>query len=251
LASFGASASPAGISGTPVMVPAATPSVTAFSQSAWAGSTTCGAVGPTGLPKTQLMPIRIRLTPITRMIEPVTTGGKKRRSFDIRGASSMAITPAAMIAPKMARAPSGPPLALAITCIGWTAAKVTPIITGSRTPNHWVAPRLWIRVTMPQVKRSAEIRKATSAGSSFSARPMISGTAMAPAYMTRTCWRPSVKSFGAGNSSSTGCVASLMWCPFPRGPVVRAVSAPPRGSRSGQYARRQAGSSRTTRQGAS
>ena len=37
-----------------------------------------GAVGPTALPKIQLMPTRIRLTPITTMIVPVTTGGKKR-----------------------------------------------------------------------------------------------------------------------------------------------------------------------------
>ena len=80
----------------------------------------------------------------------------------------------------------------AIASIGLTAAKVTPIITGRRMPNHCVAPSDWISVTMPQTNRSAEIRKATSAGSSFSARPTISGTAMAPAYITSTCCRPSV-----------------------------------------------------------
>ena len=112
--------------------------------------------------------------------------------------------PAAMIAPKIARAPSVPPLALAMATIGPTAAKVTPIITGSLIPNHCVAPSDWISVTRPQTKRSAEIRKATSAGSSFSARPTMSGTATAPAYMTRTCWRPSVKSLGGARTSSTG-----------------------------------------------
>jgi hypothetical protein len=44
----------------PVTVPAAAPSVTAFSQAACSGSTIFGAVGPTGLPKIQLMPMRIR-----------------------------------------------------------------------------------------------------------------------------------------------------------------------------------------------
>ena len=77
---------------------------------------------------------------MTRMIEPVTTGGKKRISRDIRGAISIAITPAAMIAPNSIRAPSGPGLASAIETIGPTEAKVTPIITGSFTPNHGVSP---------------------------------------------------------------------------------------------------------------
>ena len=71
-------------------------------------------------------------------------------------------------------------MALAIATIGPTEAKVTPIITGSLMPNHCVAPSDWISVAMPQQKRSAEIRSATSSGVSFSARPTISGTATAP-----------------------------------------------------------------------
>ena len=58
-----------------------------------------GAVGPTGLPKIQLIPIRIRLMPITAMMVPVTTGGKKRSIRETRGAIRIEITPAAMIAP--------------------------------------------------------------------------------------------------------------------------------------------------------
>jgi hypothetical protein len=58
--------------------PLAASSVTAFSHSACSGATSLGAVGPTGLPKIQLMPMRISETPMTRMIVPVTTGGKKR-----------------------------------------------------------------------------------------------------------------------------------------------------------------------------
>jgi hypothetical protein len=48
-------------------------------------------------------------------------------------------------------------LLLAIATMGATEAKVTPIITGSLMPNHWVAPSDWISVTRPQQNRSAEI----------------------------------------------------------------------------------------------
>ncbi len=109
-----------------------------------------------------------------------------------------------MMAPKIMRAPSGPWLALAMATIGPTAAKVTPIMTGSLMPNHWVAPKDWMMVTTPQTNRSAEIRKATCSGSSLRARPTMSGTAMAPAYMTSTCWMPSAARRGAGSTSSTG-----------------------------------------------
>ena len=145
---------------------------------------------------------------MTRMIVPVTTGGKKRSRRLITGASRIATMPAPMIAPKISRAPSGPGFATATETIGPTLAKVTPIITGSLMPNQRVQPKDCRIETMPQTKRSAEIRKATSSGSSFSTRPMISGTAIAPAYITSTCCRPRVKSFGAGRISSTGLVAA-------------------------------------------
>ena len=181
-------------------------SVTFFSHSACSGATSRGAVGPTGVPKIQLMPTRISEAPITTMMVPVTTGGKNRNIRLASGAMTMPIRPAPMMAPNRMRAPSGPGLAFAMATIGPTAAKVTPIITGSLMPNHCVAPNDWMMVTMPQTKRSAEIRKATCSGSSFRARPTMSGTAMAPAYMTRTCWMPSAARRGAGSTSSTGCV---------------------------------------------
>ena len=81
------------------------------------------------------MPMRISDTPMTRMIVPVTTGGKKRRRRLISGAIRMARTPAPMIEPKISRAPSGPGLAMPIETIGPTLAKVTPIITGSLMPK--------------------------------------------------------------------------------------------------------------------
>ena len=71
---------------------------------------------------------------------PVTTGGKKRTKRDISGAISIAISPAAMTEPNSIRAPSVPGFCCAIATIGPTLAKVTPIITGSLMPNHFVMP---------------------------------------------------------------------------------------------------------------
>jgi len=113
---------------------------TVASHCACSGLTIWGAVGPTGTPKIQLMPTRIRLIPMTAMIVPVTTGGKYRSIRLITGASRMDISPAPMIAPKIRPAPSTPGTALAIDTIGATAAKVTPIMTGSWMPNHRLMP---------------------------------------------------------------------------------------------------------------
>ncbi len=67
---------------------------------------TAGAVGPTGLPKIQLMPTRIRLMPITAMMVPVTTGGKNRSRPLMTGAMSIETTPAPITAPKISPAPA-------------------------------------------------------------------------------------------------------------------------------------------------
>ena len=144
------------------------------------------------------------------MMVPVTTGGKKRSSLLTMGAMSIEMMPAPMMAPKIARAPSTPGIALAKATIGPTAAKVTPIITGSLMPNQRVMPRDWISVTMPQANRSAEISSATCSGVSLSARPTISGTAIAPAYITSTCCRPSAARRPVGSFSSTGWTAAVV-----------------------------------------
>src|SRR3954465_4972465 len=99
--------------------------------------------------------------------------------------------------------------AAAIDSIGPTAAKVTPIMTGRRMPTP-AKPMHCNRVARPQANRSAEIRNATSSGGSFSARPMIRGTATAPAYITSTCCSPSASRRGTGKTSSTGCTSLLM-----------------------------------------
>ena len=65
-------------------------------------------------------------------------------------------------------------------------------------------------VAIPQANRSALMRKATSSGDNLRARPRMSGTATAPAYITSTCCSPKVSSFGTGRTSSTGWISVLM-----------------------------------------
>jgi hypothetical protein len=50
-------------------------------------------------PSAQSTPIRINDTPMTRMIEPVTTAGNRRMSELMSGAATTAKTPALMTAP--------------------------------------------------------------------------------------------------------------------------------------------------------
>ncbi len=86
--------------------------------------------------------------------------------------------------------------------IGLTDAKVTPIMIGSRMPNAHT-PTDWISVTTPAANRSALMSSATSSFGRCMTPPMMSGTAMAPAYMTSTCWIPSASSFGRTGTPST------------------------------------------------
>ncbi len=162
------------------------------------------------------------------MTVPVTTGGKRGSKRLKNGAIRMVTAPAIIVEPRMPRTPrSG---LAAIAAIGLTAAKVTPIMTGIRMPNARPRPSDWISVAMPAANRSALTSSATCSGGSFRARPMMSGTATAPAYMTSTCCRPSASSFGAGRTSSTGwtelcmdylhspgsCLGLLLPCEAPR-----------------------------------
>ena len=174
----------------------------------------------------QFTPTRISDTPITAMMLPVTTGGNRASRRLMKGAISMETTPAPITAPKMPVMPRAGLFAMA--SMGLTAAKVTPIMTGRRMPKYLPIPRDWIRVTRPQQNRSALISAATCSGGSLSARPTISGTAMAPAYMTSTCCKPRVNSLPAGRISSTGDGAAgmvpgtLRWMDFRRGVAIYA-----------------------------
>lgn len=109
--------------------------------------------------------------------------------------------PAAIVEPKMSSMPR--PGLVPIAIIGPTAANVQPMMTGRRMPKIH-RPSVWISVAMPHENRSALIRNAIWSFGSFSAPPTISGTATAPAYMTRTCCRPSVTSLPVGSTSSHG-----------------------------------------------
>jgi len=147
---------------------------------------------------------------MTAMMVPVTTGGKNRSMRLTMGAIRIDITPAPITEPKISPAPAVPPVLCAIDTMGATEAKVTPIITGSWMPNQRVAPSAWISVTSPQTNRSAEISLATWSGVRLSARPTISGTATAPAYITSTCCKPSAPRRPMGRCSSTGCTDGCM-----------------------------------------
>ena len=114
--------------------------------------------------------------PITVIRLPITTGGKKRSSRLMAGASSTVIAPPAMTAPNTC----GSPYSLPIMIIGASAMNEQACTSGSRAPN-FQKPRVWIRVAMPEVSRLALIRVTTCAGVRPSAPPRISGTATAPA----------------------------------------------------------------------
>ena len=120
-----------------------------------------GAVGPTGLPKIQLMPTRISVMPITAIMVPVTTGGKAQHAADGGRDQDGHHARADDGAEQQLRA-AGPGSAVAMAAMGATEAKVTPIMTGSWMPNQRVAPSVWISVISPQQNRSAEISMATS-----------------------------------------------------------------------------------------
>jgi len=134
------------------------------------------------------------------------------RSRLIQGAMMMVMIPAAMMVPNSSWAPSCPGLDWAMWIMGPTGAKLTPMMTGSLMPNHWVAPRDWMMVAMPQANRSAAISRDTSCESRPSARPMIRGTATAPAYITSTCCSPRADNWPNGRISSTGATVLLMSC---------------------------------------
>lgn len=96
--------------------------------------------------------------PITVMIDPVTTAGKKRSSRLMNGATTIPNAPAAITEPKIAGRPKAG--LFAIASIGDKDAKVTPIITGRRMPTG-PTPRAWMNVATPQANRSASISSAT------------------------------------------------------------------------------------------
>lgn len=72
--------------------------------------------------------------PISVMTVPVTTGGKKRTSFEKYGVRTKPSRLATMMAPKMTVMPSAP-RSLPMAIIGVTPAKETPLTNGSLAPT--------------------------------------------------------------------------------------------------------------------
>ncbi len=90
-----------------------------------------------------------------------------------------------MMEPYMAGSPSTPPrppvAARPMAMSGETAVKVTPWISGRRTPMCRPSPADWMIVAMPQVSRSALMRWMVVAVSRWRPWAMTRGTTTAPA----------------------------------------------------------------------
>ena len=159
------------------------------------------------------MPTRISEMPITRMMVPVTTGGNSGSIRLTKGASRRPKTPAAMTEPKI---PSEPDLrsCRAIASIGADRGESDAHHHRQPDADAGKAERL-IRVGDAAGEQVGGDQEGDSCGGRLSARPMISGTATAPAYITSTCCRPRVKRRGYGRTSSTGCTDSDMQPPEP------------------------------------
>ncbi|MCY1232859.1 hypothetical protein D9M72_453740 [compost metagenome] len=152
-------------------------------------------------PPAQLTATGKRVRPMEVITVPVTSGGKKRTMRDMKGAISRPKKPAAMVAPKIPWMPT--PGIPAITTMLPTAAKLAPIITGMRMPTGPM-PMDWMMVAMPATSRSALIRKAISSRDRPAAWPTIRGTATAPPYISRTCWKPTSSNCSKGRRWSAG-----------------------------------------------
>lgn len=87
-----------------------------------------------------------------------------------------------------------------MTIIGFSTVNVAPATTGNRTPNSLVIPADWMIVAMPQTSRSALTRMAISRELKPIAAPTISGTAMAPAYIMKSCCKPKAANSGNGGT---------------------------------------------------
>ena len=88
---------------------------------------------PPSPPAIQFTATPIKEMPIRSMAVPVTTGAKSEESLLKSGAMNTPKIPEMIVAPKM---PGRPRAGLeAMAMLGATETKVTPIMTGSRTPT--------------------------------------------------------------------------------------------------------------------
>src|SRR5476649_1779946 len=100
-------------------------------------------------------------------MQPVTTGGKKRRSRPIRGAANSVNKPAPITAPHTPAKPTFGFEPMAIT--GPTLLNATPCRIGKRTPN-FQNPMVCSSVEIPEQKSAVLIRIVVSADDILSRR---------------------------------------------------------------------------------
>ena len=124
----------------------------------------------------QMAAAGISVMPMMVIRLPITTGGKKRSSRLVTGASATVMAPPAITAPNTCCTP----YSLPIMIMGASAMKEHACTSGSRAPN-FQKPSVWISVATPEVSRLALMSSTTCAAVRPSALPKISGTATAPA----------------------------------------------------------------------
>ena len=134
----------------------------------------------------QLAATGISVRPMVVMTVPVTTGGKNLMILEKSGVMASPISDATMTEPKTAWMPPPP---LTIATMVETPAKETPWTSGSWDPKNGM-PMVWSSVARPPTNRQAAISRPMSWADMPAAAPMISGGAMMPPYMVRTCWKP-------------------------------------------------------------
>ena len=134
----------------------------------------------------QLAATGISVRPMVVMTVPVTTGGKNRMILENSGVMARPISEATITEPKTDWMPP-PPWTMA-TMVE-TPAKETPWTSGSLEPKNGM-PTVCRMVARPPTKRQAAMSRPMSWEDMPAAAPMISGGAMMPPYMVRTCWKP-------------------------------------------------------------
>lgn len=137
-------------------------------------------------PIDQLAATGIRLSPIVVITVPVTTGGKNRITRANTGVINNPMSAETMTEPKAAGSPS-PWVTMAV--IVATVANDVPCTSGSWDPNHGTPTDCRIVASPPMNRQQATSSPSCSAGTP-AAPPMMSGGAMMPPYMVRTCWAP-------------------------------------------------------------
>src|SRR5699024_10813300 len=141
-----------------------------------------------------------RLRPMVAITVPVTTGGKNLMILAKNGAINTPMTAATITEPKMV-VMSPPPERMAR--IVATLANETPCTSGSCEPKNG-NPTVCRMVARPPMNKHEAISRLIPVESSPAAFPTISGTAMMPPYMVRTCWRPYARLAPTPSRSSSG-----------------------------------------------